>query len=141
MFGGKFAAHEIMQKCFSAGRGNTQKFYFYSLTVVHYRVLIGLNKDSPGGPKIRCRGMPERWCYGLFLTTVTHLGHFLGARCRTGAGSPWGTPGTPKGTPLGRPRDPKRAPLGPPMGPPQDLPGSPQGYPRDRLGNPSGTSQ
>ena len=75
---------------------------------------MGLNKDSPGGPKIRYRGVPAGIAGTLFLTTVTHFGHFLGVpvpdRCRRPPGSPRNPPGSPQGLPRDSPGTPQNDP-------------------------------
>ena len=54
---------------------------------------------------------------GLFLTTVTHFEHFLGPRCRTGAGPKLGPSLVPNGPLQGAPRTTQGSPMEPPRGP------------------------
>ena len=58
----------------------------------NYRVLIGYFRESPRGSQnlvLHGAGLKSS---SLFLTTVPHFPHFLGSRCRTGAGSHGGPP-------------------------------------------------
>ena len=89
----------------------------------NYRVLVGYFRESRG-PKIWCRWLPGCLSLGLLLTSVVHFRHFLGLRCRTGAGPVLGPSLVPKGTlqeaprtTHGSPREPPRDPEGHPFGP------------------------
>ena len=60
--------------------------------------------------------MPAGLSLSLFLTTVTHFWLLWGARCRTGAGDPWGPPWVLPGSSKEAPRDRQGSSKGPSFG-------------------------
>ena len=83
---------------------------FFPNSWYNYRVLVGYFRESPRRSQNLVPPGAGKMVPGLFLTTVTHFEHFLGPRCRTGAGPELGPSLVPNGPLQGAPRTTQGSP-------------------------------
>ena len=91
-----------------------QKMLFFPNSWYNYRVLVGYFRESPRRSQNLVPPLAGKWWDELFLTTVTHFEHFLGPRCRTGAGPDLSPSLVPNGPLQGAPSTTQGSPREPP---------------------------
>ena len=87
---------------------------FFPNSWYNYRVLVGYFREFPRRSQNLVAPLAGKWWLELFLTTVTHFEHFLGPRCRTGAGPELGPSLVPNGPLQGAPSTTQGSPREPP---------------------------